>query len=1081
MDSRLVCLILFAVIHNSCSGPHPSNGLRECRKTLSPLKVLPGGGWDNLRNWDMGRVMNFSYSQCRTTEDGVYLIPDEVFVIPQKITTVERSSDVFEHWLNHTSSTSQTINADASFLSELNGKFSSDSQRTKTYQVRDKAVISRSQVRNRMYTVDTYPDFTLDSRFIEQVKEIADALLKNNTRRATFLSEMMVVDYGTHVITSVDAGAILEQEDYVESNYYYYNTTEKTQLSNTAGLNFFKIIKFDMDTKESRESSETISYKTHLTHSLTQSHGGPVFYPGITLKTWQESTLNNLVFIDRSGLPLHYILNRATLPDLPDTIIESVAQSVHNAIQLYYDVNKRPGCLDRSSANLNFQANVDDNSCLGQATGGFGGIYQICTPLTPDAALACVGQNQTNPATRAYSCGEPYLPTLLQSAVIEKQYSYTECHDDCESLCLFDCCKTVCNTLVSVRRAKVMTYWCATDKFNRSVYLFGGLYSPNVENPLTRSKSCPPNFSPRTFLSNGFKICLSNGYGMASSYSVPFGGFFSCMASNPLASSDSRCPPQFSQHLVTIDDGCQILYCVKSGAFTGGQLKPINLPPFTHPELIRKVDNKTMIMVTEGDQVWLRRGNSNSWHRAESWEVAKYVRQLHTSEGGQITAGFLVTFPIILAIGERTHIFVNKNLKQAEAQTYCQRHHDTLSSILTQDDHQKLQSLNHTGPSWIGLSRGLDWTWTDGSKPTFYNWRRLEMCAVVTTDRLWESEDCSKGLPSICQTNQGQHNPVQQEKTWEEAKTHCEDRGHKLATFKSASAKPSQWPDNPHWIGLRRRDAGWSWVDEDGGGGLSYSNWKTLRFCGLMHPDGEWRDEMCHEKYPFVCADGADEQSYHLNTPRLSWHEAKQECQKKSMHLVTIHDASQNTILRNKFNDEFWIGLSINSWKWPDGCSAELQYWGDKEPNGLTRGETCVLMRNGQWNDVICSQSHPFFCLMRPQEKLKVLRAPSGWEEALLHCRGLGGDLASIGNRDNQMLIQQVVHAAVTTHVWVGLRFLAGEWLWLSGEGPEYQHWAPATGQEICPLHHCGAIERNTGHWVPRGCEEELDFLCQLP
>ncbi|XP_062378627.1 macrophage-expressed gene 1 protein-like [Sardina pilchardus] len=657
MDPTLLCLMFFVVVHHSsvCAKPHPSNGLQECRKNLSllALEVLPGGGWDNLRNKDMGRVMNFSYSQCQTTEDGVYLIPDEVFVIPQRTTAVERSSEVFEHWLNHTSSTSQTINADASFLPVLSGKFSSDSQQTKTYQVRDNSVTSRVQVRNHIYTVDNYPDFTLDSRFIEQVKEIADALLKNNTRRATFLSEMMVVDYGTHVITSVDAGAILEQEDHVESTYY--QTSEKSLFSSTAGLNFFKIIKFDMDTKESQETTQTLEYKTHVTHSLTQSHGGPVFYPGITLKTWQESTLNNLVAIDRSGLPLHYILNRATLPDLPDTIIESVAQSVRNATQLYYDVNTRPGCVDSSSANFNFQANVDDNSCLGPATNlSFGGIYQTCTPLTGgDAAQLCVGQEQMNPDTGAYSCREPYFSTLLQSVVIEEHYSYTECHDDCESFCLFDCCDRVCNTWALVRKVEVKTYWCATDKFTkpRSGYLFGGLYSPYVENPLTRSKSCPLYFFPLTFLSNDFKICLSNDYEQASSLSVPFGGFFSCRAGNPLAWFEHRCPPQFSQHLATIDDGCQILYCVKSGAFTGGQLKPINLPPFTHPELIRKVDNKTMIMVTEGDQVWLRRGDSNSWKRAETGEVAKYVRQLHTSAGGQIAAGFLVTFSIILAIG----------------------------------------------------------------------------------------------------------------------------------------------------------------------------------------------------------------------------------------------------------------------------------------------------------------------------------------------------------------------------------------------------------------------------------------------
>ncbi|XP_048091016.1 macrophage-expressed gene 1 protein-like [Alosa alosa] len=649
MESKLASLIFLAVMHKGFVGawPHPSNGLRECHKNLSllALEVLPGGGWDNLRNQDMGRIMNFSYSQCQTTEDGVYLIPDEVFVIPQKMTAVESGSDFFEHWLNHTSSTSQTINTDASFLPVLNAKFSADNQRSKNYQVRDDAVTSRVQVRNHIYIVEAFPDFTLDSRFTQQVKEIADALLMNNTRHATFLSEMMVVDYGTHVITSVDAGATLEQEDHVEHSFYI--NTEKTKLSRSASLNFFKIIKFDMDTKESHESSETEAYKTSLTHSLTQSHGGPAFYPGITLKTWQESTLNNLVAIDRSGLPLHYILNSATLPDLPEATIEKVAHSVRKAIQLYYDVNTRPGCVDSKSQNFNFQANVDDNSCSGPATNlSFGGIYQTCTPIAIDVPLFCAVQEVKNPDTGAFSCREPYFPILLQSVVIEEHYNTTDCYEECEGFFFIDC-QTICNVIYHVRSAEVNTHWCTTDKKTKpfSGYLFGGLYSPNVENPITRSKGCPHNFFSLKFLSKDFIICLSKDYEQASSLSVPFGGFFSCRAGNPLASSQFRCPPEFSQHLLTIDDGCQIMYCVKSGAFTGGPLKPINLPPFTHPALIRKVNNTMPVMITEGDQLWLRKGNSNSWQQVKSGQV-KNVR--HMSESGKTTVGVGVTIIIIL-------------------------------------------------------------------------------------------------------------------------------------------------------------------------------------------------------------------------------------------------------------------------------------------------------------------------------------------------------------------------------------------------------------------------------------------------
>ena len=43
---------------------------------LQRFEVLPGGGWDNLRNKDSGLLVSMNYSQCRTTDDGRYLLPD---------------------------------------------------------------------------------------------------------------------------------------------------------------------------------------------------------------------------------------------------------------------------------------------------------------------------------------------------------------------------------------------------------------------------------------------------------------------------------------------------------------------------------------------------------------------------------------------------------------------------------------------------------------------------------------------------------------------------------------------------------------------------------------------------------------------------------------------------------------------------------------------------------------------------------------------------------------------------------------------------------------------------------------------
>ncbi|XP_015251027.1 PREDICTED: macrophage-expressed gene 1 protein [Cyprinodon variegatus] len=650
MESALTLLAAVTFFQICSSGPvsHPTNWLRQCRAStnlsITALEVLPGGGWDNLRNLDMGRVMNLSYFQCQTTEDGLYFIPDEVFVIPQKQTGVETNSEIISSWQEQKSTTSHSINSDVSFFSILNGKFSAESTRMKSHQVKDSSTTARVQVRNFLYTVKAYPDFTLDSRFVQQTKEIADAIENNQTMNADYLSEKMVLDYGTHVITSVDAGASLVQEDYLSSSYVSDSASDSSTVKAQAGLNFFDKIKFDISSQSSQQSSTLKTYQSNIQYSIIQSHGGIPFYPGITLQKWQESTRNNLVAIDRSGFPLHYFININTIPDLPQPTVDKVANKVKGAIERYYKINTRPGCVDISSKNFNFQANVDDNSCEGPATNlSFGGVYQECTKLSQDADPLCNTLAQKNVATGDFSCRPPYTPTLLRSEVRQQGYTAYECHRErysCGLFGLFHCHRQVCNDVYRVRSARIDTYWCSVNGKapDNSGYLFGGIYSPSALNPITKSKSCPPNFIPVKFLSDGQVFCMSNDYETGTRYSVPFGGLFSCEAGNPLANNHNRCPPKFSQHLATVSDGCEILYCVQSGLFTGGELLPIHLPPFRKTPLVSMQSTNTVMVMTEGEKNWVRVGQTKAWRLVKQEEIQELSRKFNP-ELNQMSSG----------------------------------------------------------------------------------------------------------------------------------------------------------------------------------------------------------------------------------------------------------------------------------------------------------------------------------------------------------------------------------------------------------------------------------------------------------
>uniref|UniRef100_A0A8C1AB80 Macrophage-expressed gene 1 protein n=1 Tax=Cyprinus carpio carpio TaxID=630221 RepID=A0A8C1AB80_CYPCA len=655
MESRAFCILMLCCFINVCNlhplNIRPSNGLNLCRKnsSLPALEVLPGGGWDNLRNIDMGLVMNLSYSQCQTTEDGVYLIPDEVFVIPQKVSGVETNSEIITSWLEQKSFSSKSINAEVSFLSRM-----------KTHQVKESSVTARVQVRNHLYTVKAYPDFTLDSRFARQAEEIADAIENNQTRQATYLSEKLILDYGTHVITSVDAGATLVQEDYLKMSYVSNSQSDVSSVSASAGLNFLNKVRFDIGSSTSHGTSETSGNEGNITYSLTESHGGALFYPGITLQKWQESTLNNLVAIDRSGLPIHYFLNPSTFPDLPVPTVNKMASSVSQAAEQYYKVNTIPGCINPDSPNFNFQANVDDASCEGPVTNlSFGGVYQRCTPLTSDGNAICDETAQKNPATGDYSCPQQYNTTLLRSETVERGYNHYECHSYCHKcgfLWLSTCCDQTCWNVNHVSQAKVETYWC--------------LFRPGMQNQLTKSNSCPPNYFPQHFLSNGMMVCLSNDYEAGTRFSVPFAGFFSCQSGNPLAKGQSCCPPQFSQHLAAISDGCQILYCVQSGVFTGGELKPIRLPPFTRPPMVSMIATNTVAVMTEGDCSWVRVGETKMWRLAKSGEINQMASMFDTSSsqmsGGE-KAGLAIGVMVLVALVIAGTVFIMKRRKRFSA------------------------------------------------------------------------------------------------------------------------------------------------------------------------------------------------------------------------------------------------------------------------------------------------------------------------------------------------------------------------------------------------------------------------------
>ncbi|XP_076447340.1 macrophage-expressed gene 1 protein-like [Babylonia areolata] len=634
----------------------PLGDPRRCMETaikhgvkMMRFEVLPGYGWDNLRNVDEGQVVVFNYSQCRTTEDGRFLLPDSVSAVPVKASNVQIFAELMTHWTNWTSTTARSVNVEAGLsLSKfsISGKFSSDFEQTKSKQIGDKSVTTRTQLRYIRYGVQLQPDTPLHPVFKDRVLGIAAAQELGEKDQARYLAQLLVRDFGTHVVTKADAGAALEKEDNLKQDWVMSQSDKKSAILASASASLFGVFHMSASYGVKTDDAMTQSYNQHRTSSRILTKGGPLFRPAnFTPDTWAAEVDSDLVALDRSGDPIFYVLTGATLPELPTSTLNEVYERVKEAVEVYYSFNTLPGCLDPTSPNFSPAANTDDGSCHPPPTNlTFGGVFQTCS-MSPGSnnGNLCGGLTQVNPQTGTYSCPAKYRAIQLHSGTTASSRTQHVCHRHW----LF---WRKCHDDYYRSQATYTTYWCvATDGGvpARSGYLFGGLYTSQVANPVTRAFSCPPTFFPLNIGMKGdLHVCISDDYEFGEVYALPFAGFISCQAGNPLAVSDNgaggsggqgrgrkkrdvgeeeetyvslkmffkdqadewpqRCPDGFSRHLATVDQGCAINYCVLTGSMAGPVLPPVKRPPFMDAPPLAAPSSDNLVVFDPSGPTWKR-------------------------------------------------------------------------------------------------------------------------------------------------------------------------------------------------------------------------------------------------------------------------------------------------------------------------------------------------------------------------------------------------------------------------------------------------------------------------------------------
>nr|XP_043886474.1 forkhead box protein R1 isoform X1 [Solea senegalensis] len=320
---------------------------------------------------------------------------------------------------------------------------------------------------------------------------------------------------------------------------------------------------------------------------------------------------------------------------------------------------------------------------------------------------------------------------------------------------------------------------------------------------------------------------------------------------------------------------------------------------------------------------------------------------------------------------------------------------------------------------------------------------------------------------------------------WLEAQQYCRTNygnGDLATIYTQSDVDDLNLEDYRAWTGLHKpsdKDE-FSWVHGDS----PYRNWahdqpqvqEGSDYCAVVHYGCHcFYSELCNRRAYFICSKWHDDHTGDFIPQSKTWEEAVDYCD----HMPGYHNmpffTSSNDIDSAFRPQDFqvWTGLYRHggTWKWSKGFS-EYRNWSPSHPQN--NGDCVSISSLGKQMSVQdCSSQCPFIC---SHDNLVLVKENKTWEEALEHCRALGNhDLISVQPGSDLDFIMRRVMEADTEKVWTGLRFLAGQWLWVNQADMSY------SGLPDCPLEwqHCGALSKDDGENIKiRECSERRNFLC---
>ncbi|KAG8515944.1 Macrophage mannose receptor 1 [Galemys pyrenaicus] len=317
--------------------------------------------------------------------------------------------------------------------------------------------------------------------------------------------------------------------------------------------------------------------------------------------------------------------------------------------------------------------------------------------------------------------------------------------------------------------------------------------------------------------------------------------------------------------------------------------------------------------------------------------------------------------------------------------------------------------------------------------------------------------------------------------------------------------------------------------------------------CTVMKgKDGLWADRACERSLGYICKMKSQTQApeivevntgcrkgwkrygfycYMIGHTLSTFSEANQTCENEKAYLTTVEDKYEQAFLTSfvglRPEKYFWTGLSDvrnkGTFQWTIEEEVQFTHWNSDMPG---RKAGCVAMRTGVagglWDILKCEEKAKFVCkhwaegVTRPPEPtttpepkcaedwgtssktslcFKLFgkgKEKKTWFESRDFCRALGGDLASINNKEEQQVIWRLITVSGNYHevFWLGLTYGSPSegFTWSDGSPVSYEKWAYGEPNNYENVEYCGELKGDPGmFWNDINCEHLNNWICQIP